>query len=384
MIRPALGSFVLPVLLLSAVLSAAPAIADDPAADAVRLYDEGRYAEARPLLEQLHAEGAADGPLLYRLYYCQLNARDPQARDTLTAAVARLESDLPGATDLEVPFYLANAYINQGRRADARRVAGEAVARIDSGSIADPTTPIEMFRLGKLYADVDRDDGAERWYRAALDGFAAQGDAAPRPYVEWAAAWLAERAQAAGDDAATVDLYSTLLEGGKGTMDDWDRLAVAQARTGDLAGAERSWRQAEKANPAEANRARYCYRLAAMARELGGLPTALDDGRTIAELSKDDLQQVLGDQVRALGELRDEVAGMKKVKKRQRRKLEARLDAIHRTFTAAALEFALKRYGIREAAFFGGYAPLIFRPREWRLPEPGSATRQPADPPAGD
>jgi len=37
------------------------------------------------------------------------------------------------------------------------------------------------------------------------------------------------------------------------------------------------------------------------------------------------------------------------------------------------MEYALQGNSIREAAFFGGYAPLVFKDREWRLSRPGQS-----------
>ena len=54
--------------------------------------------------------------------------------------------------------------------------------------------------------------------------------------------------------------------------------------------------------------------------------------------------------------------------------MAASLAQARSTFVGAALEYALRDHDIRETAFLGGYAPLIFHPEEWLLPEeePGS------------
>jgi hypothetical protein len=49
--------------------------------------------------------------------------------------------------------------------------------------------------------------------------------------------------------------------------------------------------------------------------------------------------------------------------------LQAELDAAHPVFVAAALEYTMRNLPIRETAFFGGFAPLIFHPNRWRLGE---------------
>jgi hypothetical protein len=46
-------------------------------------------------------------------------------------------------------------------------------------------------------------------------------------------------------------------------------------------------------------------------------------------------------------------------------------DAIHAAkgaFVAAGLEYANRRFGIREIAFTEGYATLVFQASEWELP----------------
>ena len=86
-----------------AVLAAPPAPAatvEERAAEAVELYNAGRYREAGQMLLALDAEGKADGPLLYRLHYCQRHAGQSQlGAETLQRAVDRLNADLGTAAD---------------------------------------------------------------------------------------------------------------------------------------------------------------------------------------------------------------------------------------------------------------------------------------------
>ena len=75
-----------------------------------------------------------------------------------------------------------------------------------------------------------------------------------------------------------------------------DRLAVTQVRLGKYAEAAQAWRKAEKSNPADANRARYCWHLAEMADQIGKLPTADPSGRSWEELSKEELESTMSEQ----------------------------------------------------------------------------------------
>ena len=58
-------------------------------------------------------------------------------------------------------------------------------------------------------------------------------------------------------------------------------------------------------------------------------------------------------------------------------RLRARFAELQPVFVAAALEYAIRGHSIREAAFFGGYAPMIFRAQNWHLPgEKGEKKRK--------
>ena len=73
----------LPLLFLGVTAAQEPPGASDLRADeAVTLYESGKYAEARVLIEEIDAAGRATGPLLYRLAYCQRVARRPETEET--------------------------------------------------------------------------------------------------------------------------------------------------------------------------------------------------------------------------------------------------------------------------------------------------------------
>jgi tetratricopeptide (TPR) repeat protein len=353
------------------LLAAAAALAQVPEDDRARaldLYDGGEYTEALPLLQQLDAAGEADGPLLYRLYYCLRHAGDPAAREALERARTRLEQEVPGATDLEPAFYLANALRNVGRLTDAGSVARHATDRVENGSIPEPVSGVEMFRLGKLYADQERIDEATRWYERAIEALTSgESSAASRPYVNWAGRFLAEQAWQAEDYARCAASLALLQESGLATIEDLDRLAVASFRNGDYARAKSAWQAAERANPTDANRPRYCWRLAGQAERLAPLPELAPDERSWAELSQGDLETLMIDQVTRVRETQAEAGDGSSLKKKQRRKMQAEIDDARVLFVTAALEYAARGHSIRELAFFNGFAPMVFHDRQWAL-----------------
>ncbi len=336
--------------------------------EAIRLYDEGQYPEARELLEQIDQKGRASGTLLYRLHYCQQAEGDPGAAATLDRARAELVEELPDAVGLEVPFYLVNTYQNLQLREESLGVATATTARIEAGEIDEPREPLDMFRLGKLYADLGRSDEATRWYTSAMESFP-EGVQAFAPYTLWASRYLAEPAFLRGDHAAAERYYGRVAAAGQATAVDLDRLATANYRLGHYAAAETAWERAAVLDPEDADRERYSSKLAALAADLGVLPPSAPDGRLWGALGKDELQAFMVEQAARAQQALAEARAPEPEKPTPERlaELEATIADAQPLFVAAALEFAVQRYGIQETAFFGGFAKMIFHKHEWRV-----------------
>jgi hypothetical protein len=182
---------------------------------------------------------------------------------------------------------------------------------------------------------------------------------------------------------------------GKDALPDLDKLATASCRAGRYGQAAAAWLKVERLDPANANRSRYGRHLAAMAEELGLLPETAPDGRPWTELSKEDLQYLLTERVQGVRHVvasarksdglmlgvsaaADEALGqtaavskldnqLQKVKQQMLQSLQEQMNEAKPYFVAAGLEFTIKRYGMRETAFFGGYAPLVFKADQWLL-----------------
>lgn len=334
--------------------------------EAIRLYDRGEYAEARELLQKLDSEGQATGPLLYRLHYCQVATGQDGAQQTLERAVEHLERELPDAEDLEVPFYLVNAYQNGTRPDDARRVCEETTAAVEQGRIAEPTQAIEMFRLGKLYADLGRSEPATRWYTAALERFDA-ADAAVGPYVRWASRYLAEPAFLAGDYESAARYYDQVVRGGDSKPADFDRLAVSRYRLGLYKEAAAAWAAAADLENDDPDRLRYASKLAELAASVGELPATAPDGRSWGDMPQADLQAFILEQAQLAKATLEQANQPVSLPDDEVAELRATMHQAKSLFAASALEYAVRGYGIREAAFFGGYARLIFHKQDWRV-----------------
>ncbi len=346
---------------------AAPGESDPEIIEATELYDAARYDEARPIFERLDAEGRATGPLLYRLSYCQRVAGQTGAAGaTLRRSVQALEQEVLDTTDMEVPFYLVNAYQNSGRRPDGARVAAALTARVEAEEIPEPTTALNMFRLGKLYADQDQDEGARRWYSRAVEAFGRE-ERPHVPYLNWASRYLADQAYRRNDFEEAAEFYATLLERGGESAADYDRLASVNARVGRYADAAAAWRKSGQLKPQDPDRPRYCANLADRAASIGKLPSKSPSGQSWSEPTKEELEAILLEQSRTAREAIGSAREATTLKRKQRKKLQKTVDRAQGLFVAAALEYALRGHDIRATAFMGGYAPLIFRARDWEL-----------------
>jgi tetratricopeptide (TPR) repeat protein len=369
--------FQLYAALMLVLVSAGSAVADeDRKARAVELYDAGRYKEARSLLEALDGENQANGALLYRLYYCQRATGDGKlGTETLRRAVDALQREMETTVELEAGFYLAAGYESLGQRQEGLAVVETVLQRVEQGQL-EAKSGVDRFRLGKLYADQGNELEAANWYRRAIQAFGEEGSG-NSAYIAWASRYLADLALAMEDYSAAEIHLTDLVEHSQPSVEDLDRLAVARVRNGMFREAARAWGKSVPLSPALANRARYCARLAAMADRLDGLLEATPSGESWDRLSRQDFEELLKAQAARVREIRGEYAQAEGLGEPEKKQRQEALDETKKVFVTAGLEFALRGYDIREAAFLGGYAPLVFQSTEWVL-EPEE--RQPKKP----
>jgi tetratricopeptide (TPR) repeat protein len=187
--------------------------------------------------------------------------------------------------------------------------------------------------------------------------------------LRWALRHLGNLAYARADYAGAADRFEALVALDGSDPREWDMLASTRARLRDWTAAEQAWRKSEQANPADGDRPRYLWRLAAQAAALGELPTALPDGRAIESLTKEDLEAVLSEQADVVRAVQAELPVEASPTEDDRERLQSTLDEAHGLFVAAGLEYGVRNHPIRETAFFGGYAPLIFHAHRWTIAE---------------
>lgn len=341
-------------------------------------YEEGDYETARSLLEELDDRGKLDGVHLYRLSFAQRRTPAPSEPDaTLERAIEGLEKERKKAKTLEVPYYLVSAYSTLERDDEARSLAEETTARIESGKVK-VKAPIDKFRAGKLYADQGDDEAARGWLRKAVPALEGKEGGGSHGAIVWAARYLSEDAWNASDWSAAEQYLTILAEHEEPGVAELDRLATARVHNGMYREAGRAWQQSIAMDPGNSNRPRYCSRLAyAAARLKRSLPETTESGQTFADMGRAELEEFLRARATEVREIRREYAeGGTSLSSKDLKGLRDRLRKIHPPFLAAALAYALDGYNIREAAFHGGYAPLVFRPTEWRIENPNRVKKE--------
>lgn len=359
-----LRRLVVAVAVVLPALAGAAGAAESPAAKAVTLYDDGRYAEARVALEALDAEGRMNGPLLYRLYYCQSYGGDNErSRATLERALEKLEYESTAMPSLETAFYLVNTYASLSRPDDARGVAADAVGKLESAAWPAPKDGISSFQAGRLYQILGRVDEAATRFETALRGFASLPGRYTGPTL-FASRFLAGRARAREAWADAERHLATIAASPAATVADCKELAVARGRLGKWGAAAEAWRKAGALAPAEADDPRYAARLADTAAGIGTLPGESSAGVPWTRASNADLERIMKEQSEAAAAAR---AKGEKAPVGDRPAIVASLAAIRKRFVAAALEYAMRGMPIRETAFGNGYAVLIFQDAAWEL-----------------
>lgn len=347
---------------------------DSRLGEGVSAYDAGRYAEACMVFRELDARGTLDGPSLYRLFFCSnVTGDSAAARAALERAATALESENVPGCSVEVPFYLANAYANLGRPTDARRVADDTLARLDADAFR-PATAMEWFQIGKLAQDAGRTDRALLAYGRAVSGFS-EGPEAPG-HERWARRFLGVNAFDRGDYGSAAAHWRRVVELGNPERADLLALATSAARAGEWEGAAEAWRRAEKIDMAQGDDPRYAAALARQAVQLGGLPPTDPAGKPWTSYDRTELETFLTESATAARAVRADAFARESGgtwNAEEREKAVGRLRDVRRGFVAAGIEYAIRGLPLRETAFTGQYAPLVFQDTEWTLPDVGAA-----------
>ncbi|HYV84473.1 MAG TPA: hypothetical protein VFB49_01045 [Patescibacteria group bacterium] len=140
------------------------------------LYNQGKFADALPLLEKSAGAGKT-GTLLYQIGFCKtaLPGATPDAKKAYwTEAKPLLEKEIAvkGGATLDRLYYLTVISSDDGELEVMRKYARQAVDTIEKGPDPNALTGDDWFRLGRLHDFLQESSEAEAAYRRAVSAFA--------------------------------------------------------------------------------------------------------------------------------------------------------------------------------------------------------------------
>jgi len=139
------------------------------------LYNQGKYAEALPILQKASEAGLRDGILLYQLGYCREVAdQKPEVRREIWNQAAPLlarEVSQPGGATLERLYYLTVISSEQEAYDRMAQYARQATEQFEKGPNPNALSGEDWFRLGRLHDFLQEPSEAEAAYRRSVSVF---------------------------------------------------------------------------------------------------------------------------------------------------------------------------------------------------------------------
>ena len=353
--RPLLAVFSASALLLAGCPEKGPA---RPAATrTTSLYDQGKYADALPVLVKTLESGRRDGTLLYQIGYCRLvvEKKDDERKAAWKEAEPLLEKEIaaPGGATLERLYYLTVIKADAGAYGTMTQYARQAVEQFEKGPDPNGLTGDDWFRLGRLHDYLMESSEAEAAYRRSVSAYARE-QGVGSVYASLALAKVGDFEFKAGHypDAA----------------DDYDRALKAQP-TSDQVSAYRHGlvllaigrfddavpRFVADRDPQTMEEAQYGADLARKAKEVAPLPDKDLDGLSAAGL----LDDALRDRVRQAA--KDLRAARVKNSMKPGDPLPAEVADRQRRFVYLLRQLLVRRKEIQQFCLEEGIADLVRR-----------------------
>ncbi len=143
--------------------------------DATGLYDQGKYAEALPLLRKAQEAGLKDGTLLYQMGYCRevVEGKPDGRRETWNEAGALLAQEVAqrGGASLEKLYDLSVIHSDRKEWDTMKQYARQAIEQFEKGSNPNALSGEDWFRLGRLHDLLVEPSEAEAAYRRSVSVF---------------------------------------------------------------------------------------------------------------------------------------------------------------------------------------------------------------------
>ncbi len=143
--------------------------------EAAALYNQGKYAEALPLLRKAREAGLKDGTLLYQLGYCRevVEGKPDGRRETWNEAGALLAQEVAqrDGSSLEKLYDLSVIHSDRKEWDTMKQYARQAIEQFEKGSNPNALAGEDWFRLGRLHDLLVEPSEAEAAYRRSVSAF---------------------------------------------------------------------------------------------------------------------------------------------------------------------------------------------------------------------
>jgi tetratricopeptide (TPR) repeat protein len=332
--------------------------------EAMRLYNQGKYAEALPLLQKaLQGSDGKDGRLTYQVGYCrEVVERNVEARQQAwQAAEPLLQAEVArenGAT-LERLYYLTSINASQDDAEKMVQYARQGVEQYEKGPNPNALTGEDWFRLGRMRDFLREESEAEAAYRRAVSAFARVPAQNPA-YHALALIRVADIDYQSGRMAEAGEAYdraAALLPGSPQVQPF--RHALGLLALGRHEDAARRFADAQQyagdRDPQTLIEAQYGADLARKAKEVEPLDDKDADGSGIAGLPADLLVERLKAAATALRASRD------KHSYRPGDPLAAEVARDQRRFLSLLRQYFIAEKRIQEICLQNGFADLVRR-----------------------
>lgn len=323
---------------------------------AMTLYNQGKYAEALPLLQEV-AGGRKDGRITYQIGYCReiVEGNADARRAAWKEAEPLLEAEVAhekGAT-LERLYYLTSINNDQGEFDRVRQYARQAIEQYEKGMEARTLTGEDWFRLGRMHdflSEVSEAEGAYRRAVSAFDRVPAQNPA----YHSLALVRVGDLDFDGGRLPEAADAYDRALA----LLPDTKQIrpfehAVALLAAGRYEEAAR--RFGEDRDESTMIESQYAADLARKAKQVEPLDEADADGTRVQGLPPD----LLGERVKAAGAAFR--AAREKYEVRPGEALPSEVAAQQRRFVSLLRELMVSRRAMQDFCLKNNVADLVRR-----------------------
>ncbi len=148
--------------------------------EATVLYNQGKYAEALPLLRKAQEAGLKDGALLYQLGYCRevVEGKPEGRRETWNEAGALLAQEVAqqGGSSLEKLYDLSVIHSDRKEWDTMKQYARQAIEQFEKGPNPNALSGEDWFRLGRLHDLLVEPSEAEAAYRRSVSAFTKENE----------------------------------------------------------------------------------------------------------------------------------------------------------------------------------------------------------------